>query len=489
MRRVVSEALSVLLLLLSTAAGSPEAARADAVHRAPGLRAGGGALAVPLEGGARVPPADTVTAADTARAPRPAAGEQGAASSTDTAGVSPDSAAVLRRRLERPPATPATDWVDVVAFPFRVATLPLALFTEATSAVLDRVTAPGPPSPLVVALRDVKAWGLKPGVGSVGPRSGPAGRLHLDRFAPLHLATTVSVRGSQRHRAWFRLPEPNPRLVLGGQFRRWAEPHFWGVGPDAPEGNLTDFRWDQARAGAELRPVSGEWIRLGLDAGWQKNWVDGGLDGSVPDIEEAFAPDELFGLGEPTEFVRLGGSAVLDFTDRPLFQPRGVRAGARSGFYVGTGGTESDFHQVRAHVSGFLPVNGRQLLVLRGKTTISRRDDGRGVPFTHLAYMGDEWGSRAYTEGRFRDRDLAAGSAEWRYELWRDTRETLRLESFLFFEEAAVSHELSEIESGDWRPSYGGGLRLVNRAGPLGAFYVADGDLGTRVQLEAQVGL
>lgn len=387
----------------------------------------------------------------------------------------------------RPPSSPPTDWVDLVTLPWDVATFPLHLVGEGVEAGLSLVSRRGPPSPFVVAYRDLRAWGLSPSVGSVGPRSGPAGELHLDRWAPLHVRSAYALSGSQRQEAWIQLPKGGERLVARSWFRRWAQPRYWGIGPSTPASAATDYQWDQWGGEVNARLLQRSWVRLGLSAGYEENQAEAGSDRAVPDITDRYTPGQLFGLGDTKEFVRAGAALDLDFTHRRLFQERGLRLGASGTLFRGVTGTEADFHRIRLRGDGFVPLDGRHSLVLRGRLEFNRPDSGRGVPFTHLAGLGDEPGARAYTDLRFRGNDLAAGVAEYRWEVWRDPRETVRLGAFLFFEEGVVARELSGVSSDDWRPSYGGGMRLTTRAGPLASVFVADGDEGARVQVSVEV--
>lgn len=419
-------------------------------------------------GGVSPPPAEAVVGS-------PPAADTAPAAARDTADG------------RRPPSEPPNDWVDVVAFPFRVATFPLELLSEGVEAALTLVGRGGRPSPVIVALNDVRGWGLHPGIGSAGPRSGTAASLHLDRYHPLHLRSAVSIRGSQMHEGWLELPARSGRLRVRGWFRRWAEPHFWGVGPRTRESGRVDYRWDQWGGELELDVVDRSWIRLSASGGYEENQIFDGFDDGTTDITERFTPAELFGLGDTKEYARGGGDLTLDFAPRDLFQRRGVELGVGGRVFRGVTGTDSDFHRITARADGYLPLNPRQQLVLSGRAEYNRSDGGRGVPFFYLADLGDRLGGRAYTDNRFRGNDLAVAAAEYRWELWRDTRETVRLEAYGFFEEGVVARELSEVASGDWRPSYGFGLRLRNREGPVGTFYLADGDEGLRVQLEAEV--
>ena len=431
-----------------------------------------------------------LTAAVLAVAVPSAAGAQGAGGADgappDTVGdpVSPDSAAEIRASLERPPGEPPFDALDAVALPFRVATWPLALAGEAVAAGLDLITRGGPPPFYLRFYRSVSRWGLRAGVGSLGPRSGPAGELELVRWEPLYVRTAWSIRGSQDHRAGLRWAGDAGRLELAFGFHRDAEPRFWGLGPRTPRADRTDFRRDRLHGTlrGELR-ASGP-LRLGLVAGWEENEVTGGADGESPDLAEVFDPDGLFGAGERTRFLRVGPRLELDLTRRRGFQRRGMAAGAGADLFRGVGSTDADFHRLRGWLEGYLPANPRQTLALRASAETNRGDAGRGVPFTHMPTLGDAPGGRGYPDGRFRARDLLALTAEWRWEVWRELQGRLRAEGFLFFEEGTTVRDLSELTGSDLRPSWGGGLRLVGRDGLEARAFLADGEEGVRVQFD-----
>lgn len=411
------------------------------------------------------------------------------ADSTPEAAVSVDSAAALRAALDRPPGRPGFDALEAAALPFRVATFPLRLAVLGVGELAELAAGPGPRAFYVRAYRDLVAWGLEPGVGSLGPRSGPALELELSRWRPFFLETGISLRGSQGHRAGLRFGGEggSPALEAAFGFQRYAEPHFWGLGPGTSEDAVSDYLHDRVFAdlvaGAELLP----WLRLEARGGWEDNRVDRGFDGSETDLQDRFDPASLFGADERTEFLRGGVGAAVDLASRETFRRRGLVLEARATQFLGVGGTRSDFHRIEARAAGFVPLNGVQTLALHGGVEANRPDAGRGVPFTHTASLGDDLGGRGYQEDRFRAREAAYLGAEWRFLVWRELRDRQQLEGFVFFEEGVVASELGAVSSSDWRPSWGGGLRFEDRGGVLLEAYLAGGEEGGRLQVETGV--
>lgn len=415
--------------------------------------------------------------------------EPGPPADPDTIGraaVSPDSADVLRGARERPPATPPFDVVDAVTLPLRVVTLPVRLLGDGIGALLALVTGPPPPPGYLLALRSVSQWGLHPGAGTeLGPRSGPAAQLRFDRYAPLFVETAWSIRGSQRHEAGVRIGSDEDAAGLTAGFERQAEPHFWGAGLDSREEDAADFLWDRIHVTATGAARPTPWLTLTAATGVENNRTEDGRDPDVPGVSERFGPDALFGLGERTTFALARVRGVLDATHRSGFQRRGAAFALSSSVHRGLGDTGADFHTLAAVARGHLPVNPRQELFLRMEAALRRGDDGAGVPFTHLSSLGDEPGGRAYGDGRFRARDLVSATAEWRYEVWRELQDRMRVEGLLFAEAGGVGRRIHEISiAQDLVASWGLGLRLVGEDDVVGSGYVAFGEEGARLQVE-----
>ncbi len=114
---------------------------------------------------------------------------------------------------------------------------------------------------------------------------------------------------------------------------------------------------------------------------------------------------------------------------------------------------------------------------------LNRGRDG-GVPFTHLASLGDKQGGRAYKRDRFRDRDLLALMSEWRYEVWRELHNRGRVEGFVFADAGSVDHRLADISLSQLRGSYGFGFRVLWDSQLRGITYLAIGGEGVRVDLD-----
>lgn len=429
-----------------------------------------------------------------------------AAEAQEPGPVSADSADVLRAAADRPPGEPPFDGWDAVSLPFRAALLPVRAVSLGIQYALGEAFRPRPAGFLIRALRSVRQWGLAYAIGGVGPRSGPGLELRLERYEPFFAESAVTARTSQAHSVglafgdpvrlvtdvemgdYLRLDPPRDReadwgLEVAGTFRRFAEPHFWGVGPGSVAADESDYRWDRweaAVAGSYRSRVLG--VRAG--AGWEENQVAPGLDGATPDLSRQLDPGTLFGADERTRFLRFGLKGVLDLVRWEELQQRGFRAEGGPTVFRGVGGTDADFVRWDLALSGYLPVNRRQQLALHGLGVFHGGEAGRGVPFTHLASLGGDRGLRGFETDRFRDRQMAALMSEWRYEVWREKHGKLRVEGLLFLDAGTVAPELEGLGEDGLETSWGVGARVLTKDDVALLGFLGLGGDRTRLQVE-----
>lgn len=404
---------------------------------------------------------------------------------------------------ERPPPKPPPDVFDALSLPFRIVALPLTALGKGLQGLASLAGRGEGPNPVLGAIADLEEWGASPRLLTVGPRSGPAAGVSVHRWDPFFVRSAVSIRGSQRHRAgvrWGRTtagsgarPVRRSNAVgedrvadgawLAAEFRRYAEPHFWGVGPDTEPSAAADFRWDRTSVGGgaswRIGPLS-----AGAGLGYERNAVARGADADVPDLQDVASDSALFGLGRATGFARATAGVGLDATRRHGFQSTGFGADLAAAAFLGLGATDADFVRWAAELVGYLSPNPRQQLALRARLEMNRGLAGRGVPFTHLASLGGGSTLRGFDGGRFRDRDAALLQSEWRYEVWRSIHNDLRQEAFLFYDVGGVAGRLDEIDASELRTAYGFGVRTVDPDDLIVLGYVALGGEGTHLGLK-----
>jgi hypothetical protein len=372
----------------------------------------------------------------------------------------------------RPPGDQPIDWVDVVGFQFKVAMAPIDLvLVKLPAFAVGQLTLPKPPGFFVRALTTLDETGVQPAIrSSIGPSSGPAAAIAVDRWEPFRWESAISLRGSQRHRGEVEFEPGGSELTVGGGWQRDAQVRFHGIGSRTSDDEAL-YRREVIDLTAGAAIGVSPFLTLDLEAGYEDDLVRDPIGADEDDrLEERFDPDALFGATGRQRYVRLGAGGTIDLTHIVDFQRRGARLLGHGTAFRGVDGTRSNFHRLGLEAHGLIPLNTRQLLALRGVTEFTRGGAGE-VPFYHLSALGGETNAIGFPDTRFTDLDLAAVSAEWRYEIWRDIHHTLRVESFLHFSEGAVARRLDDIGRDDWHASYGFGFRVTGPAGLLGLAY------------------
>ena len=364
--------------------------------------------------------------------------------------VSPDSADRIRASLERPPAKGPTDAVDVIEFPFKVITFPLALVGYGIAALLDVAIRPPSSGGLGKVYRDMKAWGLTPAIGGLGERSGTGGALLFTRFKPLFLEAGWTLRGWQLYRGGFTGDWGNTNVEFAIGWYRQNSLLFWGFGAESPDAGRSEYRWDQSFFTMAGRVPFGRTVLLEVGAGFERNDV-GVRSGPLEVIP-------VFGEGV-TKFAQANARLLWDLSYVQKFQPRGVRFGISGAGFLGSEETSTEFWRLSGQGEGYIPINDRQQLAFRALVDIMRGNEAGHIPFMYLSSVGGTDVLRSYNSSRFRDRDRLALTAEWRYEVWRDLHERSRIEGFVFWDEATVARTLSDIE--EMRSSLGFGARFI----------------------------
>ncbi len=388
--------------------------------------------------------------------------------------VTPQEADAIRNTLQRPPGQHSADWVDAVEFPLKVVAWPLDLvLVRLPGWLVGELTAPRPPSGLVRAYRSAVEWGLKPTVRTtIGPRSGAAMELQIDRYYPFYVHAALSRRLSQRYRTGVLLNGRSSWLAAEAKWERQAETPFYGVGSTTRREGRSFYRRDwwevTARTGYKVSPS----LLLSGGAAYERNVIGDPVSSEARSIFENYVADSLYGATEVTEYARLEMAGTLDLTRWRDFQQRGVTAGVAGRAFFGLNETDSDFTLLTVFVQSYLPVNRRQTLAVRVISDVARSGSGDGVPFYHLSTLGGSRSALGFPSARFVDNDMLSVMSEWRYEVWRELHSRMRVETFLFFHYGAVGRRVGEMGSDDWHPSYGIGLRLSRPADLVGLAYL-----------------
>lgn len=370
-------------------------------------------------------------------------------------------AQIIRDTLQRPPADHSTDWVDVVEFPLKVVGWPLdMLLIRLPAWAIANLTAPRPPNFITRGYRAAVGFGFVPKIQTnIGPRSGMAYEQQFTRFRPFYASAAISQRLSQRYRVGVMLDGEPVSFSSEVKWQRDAQMRFYGIGSQTPDDAEAFFKRDWWNASASTSVSASRLFTLSAGLAYEHNTIDLPI-GEDESIFGGFPGESLYGALEQTEFAQIELNGTLDLSRKENFQQKGVVVGAAGRFYFGVNETESEFRLLSGFVRSYLPINPQQLFAVRVVSQIARHDAGNAIPFYHLSSLGGSRSALGFPTSRFVDNDMVSIMSEYRYEIWRELHSRMRAETFLFFHYGAVGERLGQIESEDWHPSYGLGLRI-----------------------------
>ncbi len=382
-------------------------------------------------------------------------------------------AQVARDTLLRPPADHSTDWVDVAEFPLKVVGWPLdMLLIRIPAWAVANLTAPRPPNFITRGYRAAVEFGFVPTIQTnIGPRSSVAYEQQFTRFHPFYASAAVSQRLSQRYRMGVVLDGEPVSFSSEVKWQRDAQRRFHGIGSQTTHRDDAFFKHDSWSATARASVDALRFFTLSAGAAYEHNTV-GAPIGEDESIFRSLPVETLYGALEQTEFAQLEFGGTVDLSRMENFQQKGVAIGAEGRFFFGVNDTDSDFRLLSGFVHSYLPINPQQLVAVRVVSQIARHDEGDAIPFYHLPSLGGTRSALGYPTSRFVDNDMISIMSEYRFEIWRELHSRMRAETFLFFHYGAVGESLGQLESEDWHPSYGLGLRLSQPTMLLGAAYL-----------------
>ncbi|MFO7654121.1 MAG: BamA/TamA family outer membrane protein [Candidatus Krumholzibacteriia bacterium] len=356
---------------------------------------------------------------------------------------------------------------DVLAFlPRAVATAlggtaQLAADSRVPSFVYDTVTLKGTPLTGEVSASLGGTDGLGVGYAVTAPIDHRAGN-------GLRLAGALSTKRHVRANLGVWLGRPARALELGVGYSLEPNTRFFGLGPDAPERQLSYYTEETT------------WLGVGLRSTVARGWVVGGmaLMSSVaargpraeqsPPLEAVFLPGERpAGYGERSEGVSLELEIVNDGVADDRRPDRGGRQRLLVSRFQGASGADADFWSLRLDLQRFLALPApARTLALRGMVAWLVAEGDRPIPFQRLMTSAHPDLLRGYPTDRWRDRGLLVANAEYRWPIWTWNRtDGLGVDAVAFSDLGQVFAEPDGIRLDRLTVSWGGGLRLITATG------------------------
>jgi hypothetical protein len=218
---------------------------------------------------------------------------------------------------------------------------------------------------------------------------------------------------------------------------------YYGIGNDTPSDDPLDYESTSFEAGFLFERQIGTNSYVGGSYTFQHEEIDSDDDmlwvaGNIPGSEGG---------------NQAGPGIALSFDTRDNIND--ARAGSyllfESKWFRDTFGSDYDYTLYEFQASRYITLSRNAGLALAGQVRLARGD----IPFRELSSPDGMDILRGIENGRYRDRDMAALQAEYRFPIkgrWGGT---------LFAESAQVAHDLGDIRFDDWKYSLGAGVRYA----------------------------
>lgn len=223
---------------------------------------------------------------------------------------------------------------------------------------------------------------------------------------------------------------------------------YYGVGPNAAEDYpaTIDANYFIARQRV-LRKIAPD-LFLGPQVDYQilfNTHVQHHKDDPIKDFPPGSSGSSNLGLG---------GAIVYDNRHNVLNVRKGLFAELGLLAYSDRFGSRYNFTGINADVRSYQPINRRSVLALQ---LISNFYNGN-VPFNQMALMGGETIMRGYYSGRYRDKNMIAGQAEYRILPFSFSK---RVGATVFAGTAVVAPGIGSLRLDNLKLAGGAGLRYL----------------------------
>ena len=272
------------------------------------------------------------------------------------------------------------------------------------------------------------------------------------------------------------IPDALPRLGNDRLFGSFAvsesgrvENEYWGLGNSSPDDGRSVFRVAQTAVGGTFGVRLLPWLSMSTTLSRLEPRVKDPKDEGELSITDVFDESTAPGLTTQPPFFRSDLAVDLDYRDSMPPTRTGVRldrlplpAAAHGGRYQVTLASYDDreldrysFRRTTIDLQQFVPLlHGHRVLAFRALAVFSDAPDDQAVPF----YLSPTYGGlnvgRGYPTFRFRDRNMLALQAEYRYQV------SPLVSGAVFVDAGQVAPQVRAIEWSQFKTTYGAGVRF-----------------------------
>lgn len=230
------------------------------------------------------------------------------------------------------------------------------------------------------------------------------------------------------------------KLSTNGRF--WPA-NFYGIGNDTPEENEEEFESTAFQTRVSFERKFADIFYAGILYTFKNSWID-------PEDEGVLQEETILGS---TGGLRsgVGGTLSLDTRDNTNDARDGTYIKADALCFDESVGSDFDYTLYTLDMRHFLTLLKVTGLGVRAYAQLMRGD----IPFQDLSSANGYTVLRGIEKGRYRERDMVAFQAEWRYPIYK------RFGGTLFLETAQVAEDLTDIDTDGWTSGAGVGFRYA----------------------------
>lgn len=376
-------------------------------------------------------------------------------------------------------------WEKIVSLPGRIIFFPFKLIlkgVEKTIAIVDESKLV--PRAIDVLKSDDERRAFLP---TYGARIGGGFKLYqrglLNPESKLTFTATVGMRERQNYQLEFkRIRLPGGLAHVTGQYQMLSDEPFFGTGPDSDLANESNYNHTKMTIESGYGINFTKKLFLETRIGFSTNNILSGKDKEKPSTTDLYSNQKLPGLGEQ---VKLGGFLVKlqhDSRNKLSNPTAGHEFAFESGISQEISNDKFGYWEVYADFSQYIHLFYDRTLVIRAAGRMVDAIDGRLVPFYALSKLGERETIRGFERGRFRDRDMALTTAEYRFPLSQKKHSQSGIEAVLFIDGGQISSNITdEFSLNSFKIGYGGGIRFYSMEGTQAKIEIGISNEGFRI--------
>lgn len=274
------------------------------------------------------------------------------------------------------------------------------------------------------------------------------------------------------------------------EFEDRPEDEFYGIGPDTSSGEGANFHMETTSAEAVFGYGAHPMFQADFKLRYDHITIDEGDEGGKGQYDAIVTPRPFSGQ-DGDDLLSLLFQVTHDTRNRGRNSSSGGYQRILAGYIAGVHGSDAEYFKYALEAAHYFTLgNERRVLAVHVYGEHSDEINGREIPFHRMAKLGG-FGAyprlsqplRGYRSNRFFDESVIVFNIEYRYNIWQ-YRE-FRGDTVFFWDEGQVFEEFSDFEFGEFRESYGIGLRITLAHIPVLSFELAHGGEGTRFYVKS----